>query len=66
MTGNLAKLYAYVMNKVHGKEILQPHDFADTWTRVRTDYGDLWERGETRTDSQRMGLEFEEEGGDGR
>lgn len=59
MNRNLEKLYGYVMDKVHGRaRPLHPHDFEDTWARVQTDYGELWERKKGKqTDSQRMGLE---------
>lgn len=44
-TTKLGKLYSYVKDKVQGdKAKHHPHDFEDTWERVETDYGDLWER----------------------
>jgi hypothetical protein len=45
MPGNLKKLYSAAMDKLHGRPKEHHHaDFEDTWTRVVTDYGELWER----------------------
>jgi hypothetical protein len=54
MPTSMEKLFSYVVEKIHPKDRASDHahDFEDTWTRVTTDYGDLWERKRTRAESE--------------